>query len=75
MYGRDLCITKQSGQGTLEVYNMTGQKVKTVFSGYMNAGRQRFSMNIPAGQTSVLLYVFRMGNQKVSGKLLHQSSR
>jgi hypothetical protein len=67
--------TKQSGQGTLEVYNMTGQKVKTVFSGYMNAGRQRFSMTVPAGQTSVLLYVFRIGNQKITGKLLHQGSR
>jgi PKD domain/Ig-like domain CHU_C associated len=65
--------TKQSGQGTLEVYNMTGQKIKTVFSGYMNAGRQRFSMNVPAGQTSALFYVFRMGSQRVSGKLLHQS--
>jgi hypothetical protein len=68
-------ITKQSGQGTLEVYNVTGQKVKTVFSGYMNAGRQRFTMNVPAGQTSVLLYVFRMGNQRITGKLLHQGSR
>ncbi|HEY5773181.1 MAG TPA: T9SS type A sorting domain-containing protein, partial [Chitinophagaceae bacterium] len=67
--------TKQSGQGVLEVYNMTGQKVKTVFSGYMNAGRQRFSMTVPAGQTSVLLYVFTMGNQRITGKLLHQGSR
>jgi len=65
--------TKQSGQGTLEVYNMTGQKIKTVFSGYLNAGRQRFSMIVPAGQTSVLFYVFKMGNQRISGKLLHQS--
>jgi hypothetical protein len=67
--------TKQSGQGVLEVYNMTGQKVKTIFSGYMNAGRQRFSMTVPAGQTSVLLYVFTMGNQRITGKLLHQGSR
>ncbi|HEU5167373.1 MAG TPA: T9SS type A sorting domain-containing protein, partial [Chitinophagaceae bacterium] len=67
--------TKQSGQGVLEVYNMTGQKLKTVFNGYMNAGRQRFSMNVPAGQASVLLYVFRMGEQRITGKLLHQGSR
>ena len=67
--------TKQSGQGTLEVYNVTGQKIKTVFSGYMNAGKQRFSMNVPAAQSSVLFYVFRIGNQKISGKLLRQSSR
>ncbi|HEX6168463.1 MAG TPA: PKD domain-containing protein [Chitinophagaceae bacterium] len=67
--------TKQSGQGTLEVYNITGQKIKTVFSGYMNAGKQRFSMNVPAGQSSVLFYVFRMGSQKISGKLLHKGGR
>jgi len=67
--------TKQPGQGTLEVYNMSGQKIKTVFSGYLNAGRQRFNMTVPAGQTSVLLYVFTMGNQRITGKLLHQGSR
>lgn len=66
---------KQSGQALLEVYNVSGQKIKTVFSGYMNAGTQRFSMNVPAGQTSVLFYVFRMGDQKISGKLLHSGSR
>jgi hypothetical protein len=67
--------TKQSGQGTLEVYNITGQKIKTIFSGYLNAGKQRFSMNVPAGQSSVLFYVFRMGSQKISGKLLHKGGR
>jgi len=66
---------KQSGQALLEVYNMSGQKVKTVFSGTINAGTQRFSMHIPAGQRSVLFYVFRMGDQKMSGKLLHNGSR
>jgi len=67
--------TKQSGQAILEVYNVTGQKIKTVFSGNINAGRQRFSMNVPAQQTSVLFYVFRMGDQKVTGKLLQNGSR
>jgi hypothetical protein len=67
--------TKQSGQALLEVYNMSGQKVKTVFSGHLNAGTQRFNMYIPGGQSSVLFYVFRMGDQKVTGKLLHTSSR
>ncbi|HEX6847250.1 MAG TPA: T9SS type A sorting domain-containing protein, partial [Chitinophagaceae bacterium] len=67
--------TKQSGQGVLEVYNMTGQKVKTVFQGYMNAGRQRFSMTLPPGKSAVLFYVFRLGNQKASGKLFQSASR
>ena len=57
--------TKQSGQGILDVYSMSGQKVKTVFNGYINPGRQRFSMTVPAGQRSMLFYVFRLGDQKV----------
>jgi hypothetical protein len=67
--------TKQSGQGILEVYSMAGQKIKTVFNGYINPGRQRFSMTVPAGQRSMLFYVFRLGDQKVSGKLLHNGTR
>jgi hypothetical protein len=65
---------KQSGQGILEVYSMTGQKIKTVFNGHIVAGKQNFRMNIPTHQRSVLLYVFRMGDQKVSGKLLHNGT-
>jgi len=66
--------TKQPGQGSLEVYNMAGQKIKTVFSGYLNAGTQRFKMNVPANQRSVLFYIFRMGDQKAAGKILHNGS-
>jgi hypothetical protein len=66
--------TKQPGQGSLEVYNMAGQKIKTVFSGYLNAGTQRFKMNVPVNQRSVLFYIFRMGDQKAAGKILHNGS-
>ncbi len=66
--------TKQSGQGSLEVYNMAGQKIKTVFSGYLNAGSQRFKMNVPTNQRSVLFYIFRMGDQKAAGKILHNGN-
>ena len=66
--------TKQSGQGSLEVYNMAGQKVKTVFSGYLNAGIQRFKMYVPSNQRSVLFYIFRMGDQKAAGKILHNGN-
>jgi hypothetical protein len=69
-----LVETKQSGQGSLEVYNMAGQKVKTVFSGYLNAGTQRFRMNVPVNQRSVLFYIFRLGDQKAAGKILHNGS-
>ena len=62
---------KQGGKALLEVYNVTGQKVKTVYSGYLNAGRQRFSMTVPSLQRSVLFYMLTMGDKKISGKLLY----
>ena len=62
---------KQPGKAMLEVYTITGQKVKTVYNGNINAGKQRFSMSVPTHQRSVLFYVFRMGDQKITGKLLY----
>jgi hypothetical protein len=62
---------KETGKALLEVYSMTGQKIKTVYNGNINAGRQRFTMTVPVHQRSVLFYVFRMGEQKVTGKLLY----
>ena len=61
---------KESGKAMLEVYTVTGQKVKTVYNGSLNAGRQRFTLTVPTHQRSVLFYVFIMGDQKLTGKLL-----
>ena len=60
----------KAGQGSLEVYNSLGQKVKSVYSGFIAAGTQTFDLNLPVRQTSNLIYVLRVGDQKVSGKLL-----
>ena len=62
---------KQSGKAMLEVYSVTGQKLKTVYNGSLNAGRQRFTLTVPIHQRSVLFYVFIMGDQKLTGKLLY----
>lgn len=59
-----------AGQGTLEVYNLTGQKVKTVFSGYMPAGTQNFELKLPASQRSSLIYILRVGSNQVTGKVM-----
>lgn len=60
-----------SGQGTLELYNTLGQKVKTVFQGYVEKGQvQTIEYNVPGAQRSNLIYVFRVGNEKTSGKLI-----
>jgi hypothetical protein len=68
-------VLKQSGKASLELFNMNGQKVKTVFQGQLSAGIQRFSFALPAAQRSMLFYIFRMGSEKRSGKLLPAITR
>jgi len=67
--------SKKSGKALLEVYNMTGQKVKTVFQGYIFAGTQRFTMTLPTQQRSNLFYIFTMNGERKTGKLLFNGSR
>jgi hypothetical protein len=60
-----------SGQGSLELYNMLGQRVKTVYQGHFEKGMvQTFEYNVPGAQRANLIYLFRIGNQKKSGKLI-----
>lgn len=60
-----------SGKGTLELYNMLGQKVQTVFEGYVEAGRP-FTREyaVPQSQRTSLVYVFSVGGLRTSGKLI-----
>jgi len=59
-----------AGQGNLDVYNMMGQKVKTVYTGFIAAGTQTFELSLPTQQVSSLVYVLRVGDKKVTGKIL-----
>ena len=62
-----------SGTGSLELYNSVGQKVATVFTGHVQAGVElQKEFNVPVAQRNTLIYVFRVGNQKATGKLLRQ---
>jgi len=36
----------------------------------ISRGSQTFELNLPAHKTSNLLYVLRVGNQRISGKIL-----
>jgi hypothetical protein len=62
--------SKISGQGSLQVYNMMGQKLKTVFQGFIVAGKQTFALSLPTQQRANLVYILRVGNKQVTGKLL-----
>ena len=60
----------QAGSGTLDLYNMMGQKVKTVFHGFVPAGVNNFDLNLPGQKNSTLIYRFSMGTKQITGKLL-----
>jgi len=59
-----------SGKGNLEIYNMLGQRVKTIYHGFISKGTQTFDLNLPTHQIASLIYVLRIGDKKISGKLL-----
>lgn len=59
-----------AGNGSLEIYNMMGQKIKTVYQGRINSGNQSFELTIPKKQQSTLIYIFKVGDRQVTGKLL-----
>jgi len=62
--------TPISGKGSLEVYNMMGQKVRTVYQGFIAAGTQTFQMNSQKQQVANLIYVLRIGDKKMTGRIL-----
>jgi hypothetical protein len=61
-----------SGQGSLEIYNTVGQKVATVYQGYVEAGQVlNKEYSVQKAARANLIYVFRVGDQKTTGKLLN----
>jgi len=60
-----------SGKASLEVYNMLGQKLHTVFQGDVQAGTsQTYEYAVPEIYRSTLIYLYRQGDKIVTGKLL-----
>ena len=60
----------EAGNGSLELFNILGQKVKTIFQGHMQAGANTFQVNLPSLKTAQFVYVVRMGDKRIAGKLL-----
>lgn len=61
----------ESGNGRLDIYNIYGQKIKTVFQGNVKQGVNYFELRLIGGQrTNELVYIFSMGTQSTSGKLI-----
>jgi hypothetical protein len=60
-----------SGKGVLEVYDLLGRKITTVFEGNMKAGVERIiNLKVNTSQRQPLIYQFTIGKEKIHGKLL-----
>lgn len=59
-----------AGNGTLEIFNVLGQKIKTVYHGYVPAGVNNFDLNLPGQKNANLIYRFILDNKLVTGKLI-----
>lgn len=60
-----------SGRGTLELYNLSGQKLKTVFEGQVQKGEQQtIEYLVPSTMRTSLIYVFTVGSERTTGKLV-----
>jgi hypothetical protein len=68
-------VSPKAGYGSLEVVNMLGQKIKTVYQGHIISGSQSFEMAVPVSQRTSLFYVFKMGDEQLNGKLLQLSQK
>ncbi|MGZ3898389.1 MAG: hypothetical protein ACXVML_16740, partial [Flavisolibacter sp.] len=62
----------RSGQGSLEVFNTLGQKVNTVFQGYIHAGSEQVvEYKVPSSNRQNMIYVMTLNGERVAGKLLN----
>jgi hypothetical protein len=60
-----------SGIATLEIHNVLGQKIAVVYQGYIQAGKELTKeYYVPSRDRGTLIYTFRVGDQKISGKLV-----
>jgi hypothetical protein len=60
-----------SGQGSLELYDMLGRKLKTVFQGYVQKGQiKTIEYSVPGAQHTNVIYLFKVGNERKTGILI-----
>jgi PKD repeat protein len=64
-------ISPVSGMATLDVYNIVGQKLKTVYQGYLYSGvEQLIDYNVPSSFKGALIYKLKIGTSEINGKLV-----
>jgi hypothetical protein len=69
---RFMITSPVAGQATLELFNIMGQKVRTVFNGQINANAaQSVEYTVPSIHQGNLIYILRVNGEQVTGKLLN----
>ena len=61
----------EAGQGSLEVFTVLGQKVKTVYQGRIINGMQSFELNVPEAFRTTLIYRLNVNGKQITGKLIN----
>jgi hypothetical protein len=65
-------VSPVSGNASLDVYNMMGQKVANVYQGFLQAGRgQVVDYSVPTAAKGSLIYTLKVGDKQVNGKVIH----
>jgi hypothetical protein len=64
-----------AGPATLDVFNVLGQKLATVFRGTLPVGTTVVKYFVPGGQRINLVYALHFDNDKLTGKLLNSRGR
>jgi hypothetical protein len=65
--------SKVSGPANLELYNLLGQKVQSVYKGQINAGRsQIIDVDVPPSMRTNLIYRLNVGGQFKTGKVIKE---
>ena len=62
----------ESGKAVLEIYNLFGQKLQTVYEGFIYAGRsQVVQFNAGTTASAVLIYKLRINDNQVTGRIIN----
>ena len=62
--------TEQAGEANLELVNILGQKIATIYNGHLMAGSRSFEVTLPMQHRSTVVYILRLNGKQVTGKLL-----
>ncbi|MFM7838130.1 MAG: hypothetical protein ACKO6K_01075, partial [Chitinophagaceae bacterium] len=73
---RFLINSPEAGRAVLDIFNGQGQLIKTVYQGYVYEGASYYDLILPRTQKNAdLVYVFRIGNKVVTGKLIQLGNK